>query len=122
MPLHIDYKNQLTFKNKEEQYNYFNSLPFLEMDDCTYLRKNSTIAWNGNFDDIIEYNYVMYQNENYSDKWFYAFITDLIYENDYLTYIKIETDVFQTWQFDINIKQSFVERQHINVADDIPRI
>ena len=43
------------------------------------------------------------------------------YINDNCTFIIIETDVFQTWQFDINIKQSFVEREMINVADDIPR-
>lgn len=63
----------------------------------------------------------MYQNENYGKKWFYAFITNMTYENDGMTSITIATDVFQTWQFDINFKESFVEREMINVTNDIPR-
>ena len=37
-----------------------------------------------------------------------------------MTNISITTDVFQTWQFDLNFKQCFVEREMINVADDVP--
>lgn len=62
----------------------------------------------------------MYQNNNYTDKWFYAFITNMTYINDYLTEIQISTDVFQTWQFDILWKKSFIEREMINSVDDIP--
>lgn len=56
----------------------------------------------------------MYQNENYTNKWFYAFITNMRYVNDNMTEITIETDVFQTWQFNINYKKMFVEREHVN--------
>ena len=31
-----------------------------------------------------------------------------------MTEITIETDVFQTWQFNINYKKMFVEREHVN--------
>ena len=63
----------------------------------------------------------MYKNENYSNKWFYAFITGMRYINDNVTEISIATDVFQTWQFDLIYKQSFIEREIIPVADDTPR-
>lgn len=63
----------------------------------------------------------MYRNTSYKDKWFYAFITSMEYKNDGLTYIYIATDVWQTWQFDIIFKHSFVEREMINVSDDKPR-
>ena len=62
----------------------------------------------------------MYQNKNYGNKWFYAFITNMRYITDYTTEISILTDVFQTWQFDIVWKKSFVEREMIAVSDDIP--
>lgn len=62
----------------------------------------------------------MYQNNNYSNKWFYAFITNMQYENNGTTLISITTDVWQTWQFDITWKQSFIEREMIDVQDDIP--
>ena len=63
----------------------------------------------------------MYQNESYSDKWFYAFITKMEYVNNGMTRIEIITDVWQTWQFDIEFKESFIEREMINVSDDTPR-
>lgn len=121
VPLEISNKNQLTFASKQEQYNYFNSLPKIENDECNYQRKDNVIMFPAHIDSIIEYNYVMYQNNNYTNKWFYAFITNMEYENNGTTRITIATDVFQTWQFDLNWKQSFIEREHIIVNDDVPR-
>lgn len=119
-PLTLSNKNQITFANQEDQEEYFLSLPKLEIERISYQRKNGIISYPAHIDSILEYNYCMYKNNNYSDKWFYAYITDMIYENDNCTYIKIVTDVFQTWQFDIIFKESFVEREMINVNDDIP--
>ena len=124
-PLKLDNYNQLTFGDATDQYNYFIALPHSEYDDCTYQRKDGVIRYhthtelNDNlptFEDLLEYNYCMYQNTSYDNKWFYAFITDVNYINDGVTEIKIETDVFQTWQFDITYMNSFIEREH--VSDD----
>lgn len=120
VPLEIDNKNQLTFENKEAQFQYFYNLNAIEVDNCTYQRKDNIIRFPVHIDSIMQYNYVMYQNENYTNKWFYAFITNMSYINDNLTAITIATDVFQTWQFDIIYKQSFIEREMCNVADDVP--
>lgn len=120
VPLEIDNKNQLTFENKEAQFQYFYNLNAIEVDNCTYQRKDNIIRFPAHIDSIMQYNYVMYQNENYTNKWFYAFITNMSYINDNLTAITIATDVFQTWQFDIIYKQSFIEREMCNVADDVP--
>lgn len=114
VPLEIDSINQLTFANKTAQYNYFNSLPKISVDNFTYQRKDGTIRYGANFDEIIQYNYVMYRNDAYSDKWFYAYITGMEYLNDNVTAISIKTDVWQTWQFDLNYKRTFVEREHVN--------
>lgn len=119
-PLKLDNKNQITFANITAQTNYFLSLAHLEVEGSMYQRKDSAIYYPAIYDDLIEYNYVMYQNENYSNKWFYAFITDMEYLNDNTTKISIITDSFQTWQFDIVYKESFVEREMINVDIDNP--
>lgn len=121
VPLELSNKNQLTFSNKQAQFNYFNSLTKIELENATYQRKEGVIRFPELIDNLYEYNYVMYQNESYSDKWFYAFITNMRYLNDNVTEISITTDVFQTWQFDLEFKQSFVEREMINVSDDVPR-
>lgn len=114
VPLEIDETNQLTFASKTAQFNYFNSLPKIPADNFTYQRKDGTIRFPANFDDIMQYNYVMYRNDAYSNKWFYAFITDMEYLNDNVTAISIKTDVWQTWQFDLVYKRTFVEREHVN--------
>ncbi len=44
-PLTLDYKNQLTFANKQAQFNYFNSLPSIDITGASYQRKNSVIEF-----------------------------------------------------------------------------
>lgn len=113
-PLEIDEINQLTFSNSTAQYNYFNSLPKLAVDNFTYQRKDGTIRFGANFDSLIGYNYVMYRNDAYSNKWFYAFITGMEYLNDNVTAISIKTDVWQTWQFSLSFKPCLIDREHVN--------
>ena len=113
-PLEVDQQNQLTFANATAQYNYFSGLPKLVVDDFTYQRKDSTVRFNAHIDSIRGYNYCMYRNSNYGNKWFYAFITDMKYLNDEVTLITLKTDVWQSWLFDIEVKASFVEREHTN--------
>lgn len=120
VPLQLDYKNQVTFANKDAQYNFFNNLEGLEEENFSYQRKDNIIRFPAHIDSIIKYNYCMYKNSNYSNKWFYCFITNMKYLNDNCTEITIETDVFQTWQFDIIYMQSFIEREMIAVSDDVP--
>ena len=117
-PMELSDTNTLTWSTKNEQYNYFNSLPKLSLDDATYVRKEGVIRYPTNstttYEDLLQYNYCMYQNEAYDNKWFYAYITDITYINDGLSTIQIETDVWNTWCFDITLKQSFIEREHVN--------
>ena len=119
-PLKLDNNNQITFANATAQFNYFASLPKLSYQNCTYQRKDGVIRYDTNnnltYEDLLQYNYCMYKNKSYKNKWFYAFITDITYINDGMSEVKIETDVFQTWQFDIVYMNSFIEREH--VSDD----
>ena len=114
-PLELNQQHQINFANANAQYNYFYNLPKNYIgDDFTYQRKEGYIRIDMVADDLYQYNYVMYRNESYSGKWFYAFIDKIEYVNDNCTYIYISTDTFQTWQFDLAYKQTFVEREHVN--------
>ena len=113
-PLEMDNQNQLNFANATAQFNYFNSLPKIEFDNFTYQRHDGVLRINEHIDDLMPYTYVMYQNDNYSDKWFYAFITSMEYVNDNCTYVSIKMDVWQTYQFDIHFHECFVNREHVN--------
>ena len=114
VPLEINDINQLDFANATAQFNYFNSLPKVVVEDYTYQRKDNTIRFGGNFDELISYNYCMYRNTEYSDKWFYAFIVNMEYINDNRTNISIKTDVWQTYMFDLTYKPCLIEREHTN--------
>ena len=122
-PLKLDEANQITFSSVHTQFAYFTSLPHLEYDNCSYQRKDGVIRYltgdNLAYEDILQYNYCMYNNTHYKDKWFYAFITDVKYVNDGVTDVTIETDPWQTWQHDIVYKYSYIEREHVAVSDDI---
>lgn len=117
-PLEADQNHQLTFANLAAQQAYFNGLPSLSVNGCTYQRKDGVLRFAANFDEAIKYNYCMYQNKEYSDKWFYAFITGMTYLGNEVVGVELKTDVFQTWQFDFVWKPCFVEREH--VYDDTP--
>ena len=113
-PIELDQRNQLTFSNATAQYNYFYGLNKLEQDGFTYQRKDGKIRYPACADDLWQYNYCMYRNTSHGNKWFYAFITDIEYLNDNTSLISIKTDVWQSWQFDLEFKRSFVTREHTN--------
>ena len=117
-PLKLDNYNQITFSSATDQYNYFHGLTHLEYDGCTYIRKDGVIRYatdeNLRFEDLLGYNYCMYKNDSYKDNWFYAFVTDVKYVNDGMTEVTIETDAFQSWQFNLTYANSFIEREHVS--------
>ncbi len=122
-PLKLDDNNEITFSNATAQYNYFVSLPKLEYTGMTYVRKDGVIRVQTKdenhttaptYEDLLQYNFCMYQNTYFSSKWFYAYITEITWINPSTTDIKIETAYFQTWQFDLVFQDSFIEREHVN--------
>lgn len=116
VPLENDYKNQLTFATKNSQETYFNSKIIKTFDNYTYIKKDSVIKLGVNIDDIIGCNYLFYRNNGFSNRYYYCFITNKEYINENVTAITIDTDVFQTYQFDMTFDYSYVEREH--VSDD----
>ena len=118
--LEIDAMNNTVwgaFNNTEEQFNFFiNNYDHIVFENYTYQRKDGTVVVPGLYDDLRFYNYMIYRNgdtENKS-KWIYCFITSLGYLNDNATSINFETDVIQTWRFEIenNFMESYIAYEH----------
>lgn len=114
IPLDPSQKNTLYFASKTAQESYFSSKGDTThtMVNASYQREESGIVMSGNADDYDGYNYVMYNNTTYHNKWFYAFITSVEYLSDTSCIIHIKPDNIQTWFFDGNLKACFVEREH----------
>jgi hypothetical protein len=119
VPLTADYIHTLSFVSRSAQATWFKKHVKQPSSKYTF---NDLYRINKENADIIELeispndvedcNYLMFRNTSYGDKWFYAFIKDVIYRNDHNTYIQFEIDEFQTWYFDFYFAESFIERIH----------
>ena len=112
--LENDYKNTYHFANYAAQTAYFDAIvDKVEFSSYTYIKKDNKIRVQGNVDSLIYYNYLWYYN-GYVNKRYYCFVTRMEYVNENCTDIYIETDVFQTWLYNIVWNRCFVEREHVN--------
>lgn len=113
MRMDSELRNTLWFPDRNTQTNWFLSqTDFISFTDYSYVKKDNTIVLACREEDIWRFNYVMYQNTNFSSKWFYAFIVKREWASDYSTRIYLKTDPLQTWMFDWSLMTSFIERQH----------
>ena len=102
------------------QLAYFQSCRVYTFNDFTFQRKDGTIRVPINIEELYKngVNYCYYRNSHYRGKWFFCFITRLEFLNEATTALHIKTDVFQTWYFEMQLKTSFVEREH-TVTDNM---
>ena len=118
--LEIDAMNNTfwcAFGTPVKQFNFFiNNYDHIVFENYTYQRKDGTVVVPGLYDDLRLYNYLIYQNGDTGNKakWIYCFITSLGYLNDNATSISFETDVIQTWRFEIenNFMESYIAYEH----------
>ena len=114
VPLEDDLKNTLYFASSSAQHTYFANNVGKTYTDVSYVSETKTFRCKDEIDTIRQYNYIMWQNTAYSNKWFYAFIKSMEFVSQGLTDIVYEVDPLQTYMFDIQVKPSFVEREHTN--------
>lgn len=113
-PLEDDLKNTLYFASETAQRNYFTSIISRTFTNVSYQSETRTFRCPDTLDNVRRYNYMMWQNTAYSNKWFYAFITKAEYVSDGLTDVTFEVDPIQTFMFDYTVRPSFIEREHTN--------
>lgn len=113
------YDHTLYFDSVGKQVDYFMGLTKYTMSNQSYQRYDrGAMRVERKADDLYDCNYIMFQNTNYGNKWFYAFITSVEYVNNITSTIYYQIDVMQTWYFDYQLKECFVEREH-SVSDAI---
>ena len=84
-------------------------------DDYSFIRTTGNIFTNFIYSQCLQANYIAFQNKDYSNKWFFAFIDDVIYKGDGNTEIRYTIDAWATWFDKWSVKKCFIERQHENV-------
>lgn len=108
------YDHTIYFANKQAQYNYFYSKKKVEFTQNYYQRvERGYFKADINAEQLYDVSYMMFRNTAFGDRWFYAFVTSAEYINNRVTRIGFEIDVMQTWMFDYELLECWVEREHI---------
>jgi len=116
VPLDNTYNHTLYFGSKSEQTSYFHgneSIVAHTLSAQTYQRVvKGKMRIEKKADSLYDCCYLAFQNTAYGNKWFYAFITGVEFINNETSDILFELDDMQTYLFDVNLKECFIEREH----------
>lgn len=80
----------------------------------SFLRATGTILVEFSYAQCLQANYIAFQNPDYSNKWFFAFIDDVIYKGDRNCELKFTVDAWSTWFDKWQKKTCYINRQHTN--------
>lgn len=110
-----DYNDTLYFPSTQAKDDYFTNSVYglAHVDRCYYARENrGFVRVELPMTTMIHAQYMRFKNTSYENKWWYAFVTDVIYVNDNTTEVRFELDVMMTWMGEFTLSPCFVERQH----------
>lgn len=114
VPLEPSFDHTIWFDSPEQQATAFTTYALaFYFDKVSYQRyPNAYITIDKTADELFDCNYMMFRNTSYGTKWFYAFITQVEYISNTTSRIYYSIDPMQTYLFDVNVGQCFVEREH----------
>lgn len=113
VPLSKTYEHTVRYNDANAQYNGFYAYKKYTLNNYSYQRTGlGTIRVNLPFASLYNCNYMMFKNNSYENKWFYAFITGCGYVSNEVTEVYYEIDVMQTFCYDYTFRQCFIERAH----------
>ena len=122
-PIDPNNVDTIYFASAAGQASYFMGLTKYNLNNYTYQRyAKNVLRVQILADHLYDVNYMMFKNDAYGDKWFYAFVDNVEYINDATTEIRYHLDDIQSWMFDWRFEQCFIERQHSetdNFGDNI---
>lgn len=80
----------------------------------SFIRPTNNIYSGFTYSQCLQANYIAFKNPDYSNKWFFAFIDDVIYKSNKNTEIRYTVDAWATWFSYWTKKNCFILRQHVN--------
>lgn len=114
IPWNSDYSHVRLFESASAANTFILSKAAYTKTQYSYISKSKQIRVDGMADQYRDCNYIAWKNTGYSNKWFYGFITDVVYLADNTCLISFDYDIFQTWFYDTTVNPSYVEREHVN--------
>lgn len=113
--IHIDrqYTNVLSYR-EAQMLELCQANLVAQADNYSFLRPTGSIMAGFTYAQCLQANYIAFQNPDYSNKWFFAWIDDVIYKGDKNTEITFTVDAWSTWFDKWKKKTCFINRQHVN--------
>ena len=116
MPLDRSYTNTLYFDSLSAQTSFFhtnNKYHKITLTRQSYQRvERGKMRIGVSASEIYTCNYLAFQNSSYGNKWFYGFITGVEYINNETADVSFQIDILQSYFFNLEFKNCFIERQH----------
>ena len=85
-----------------------------ELQDCSFIRSKGTIQCDFTYSQGLQSNYIAFQNPDYSNKWFFAWIDDIMWKGEHNIEISYTVDSWSTWFEYWQKKPCYVLREHVN--------
>lgn len=108
-----DYVNVLSY-SQNQMLELCKQNQVAHADDYSFIRNTGYIQTGFSYEQCLQSNYIAFQNKDYSNKWFFAFIEDVKYNGERNTQIKYKVDSWSTWFDDWQKQPCFISRQHVN--------
>lgn len=108
--LNNSYDHTIWFGSLADQIAWFRGKTVRTYTAYTYLRKSWPLRVQATMQEALTWTYLFFSN---GGKTFFYFINNIEYINDNTVEMSLEMDVLQTYHFDYNLLQCFVEREHI---------
>lgn len=109
-----EYKNVLSY-NHDEMLALVSKNKVVEANDYSFIRQSkNSISTNFTYEQCLEANYMAFRNKDYSNKWFFAWIDDVIWKGDKCTEIRFTVDAWSTYFGEWTPQRCFVIRHHVN--------
>lgn len=108
------YKNVLNY-TESQMVTLCQSKAIASANDYSFVRTSPNRVYvDFNYNLCLQANYIAFQNPRYSNKWFFAFIDEVIYKSDKSTEIRFTVDAWSTWFDKLIQNPCYVIRQHVN--------
>lgn len=118
VPWNSDLKNVQSYESRAVQISTIQGLLSHKYEHINIIRRDSDLILKGVNEDLTQCNYLMYQNADISNKWYFAFIDNVQYNSLNSVIISHTIDVWQTYQFDITYYKNLILRSHVAKSAD----
>lgn len=118
VPWNSDLKNVQSYNSRAEQISTIQGLLSNKYEHINIIRRDSDLILKGVNENLTQCNYLMYQNADISNKWYFAFIDNVQYNSLNSVIISHTIDVWQTYQFDITYYKNLILRSHVAKSTD----